>query len=182
MTRRDLTEDEQRLLDLSGQLHEDMKFHEKDFAFGGNLQVDSSCSTLFGRFESQEDDVLVQLFPRAGEEDTYFVGEYLPKCKGCGSEVPAQNKVYKKCRRCGHTGLVYVPGRLEQKVDGLDFPSNMESIIKQACHKIWSGEVMGPEFVPELGAWVLKFRMLGSVKWQDLLDQFFGYIDQALDN
>lgn len=185
--RTELTDQERHLLELSGDLHKKAEFDKLEYAFGGNRAIASNYSTLFCQFEQQGENLLVQLFPRAGAEDSYFEGEYLRRCAKCNTEVPnARNGVYPPCpnARCKSRRLKYVPGRLEQKVDGLSFPDTMGDTIKAACHRVWAGDVTGPELVPELGAWVLRFKMVGSGPevLANLLDKFLEHIDHALDN
>lgn len=180
-----MSDDEHRLLELSSDLHASVQFQKLECQLGGGLQVVTEFSTLFAQWETSGDDLLVQVFPRAGEEDEFFEGQYLNRCANCRAETEARTGVYKKCRRCGHHGLIFNPGRLEAKAEHVEFPSNMIDHIKAACHKMWMGDVMGPDYVEELGAWVVKFLMVKCTRGtqpDEHLDRFLNELDRALDN
>lgn len=142
-------------------------------------------STFFAEFEIKEEDLILHLFPRAGEDDKWEEGKYIDLCRNCKSRVPMPTKhsELKPCERCGHTGLVYTPGRQEVGTD-IVFPKNMGDIIKAAVDKRWMGGV-AIELVEELGAYVVQFqRASNTVKVgtpERFLDPILEHIDSQLD-
>ncbi len=121
-----------------------------------NLQMISCFTTFFASWRVEEEGLLVQLFPRAGREDTYFLGRWVKK--------------------------TYVPGRCEQKIDGLKFPENFPKLLHTSASKVWMGNVKC-SFVPELESYVLLFEGLMGASSQEggLLDKFLEQLDQLLD-
>jgi hypothetical protein len=108
---------------------------------------------LFVEYGVKESDVLIHLFPRAGVEDQWSDGHYINRCHNCKSEVSVPGK---PCPRCGNLGLMYIPGRVEEK-SPVAFPKNMLDLIKECVDRVWIGEVAAEE-VPELGAYVIQIQ------------------------
>jgi hypothetical protein len=142
-------------------------------------------SNLFGEWELRGDDVLVHLFPRAGEKDQWSDGRYVNRCRNCKTEVPMPKSVreLKPCIRCGHTGLVYIPGRREERQEHR-FPPNMKDLILKAADAVWEGNV-AIEFVQELVAFAVQFQGARTVpklaELGGMLDRFFERVDDLLD-
>lgn len=113
---------------------------------------------LFAEFDIREGDVLIHLFPRAGLEDLWTHGHYINRCHACKREVemPSKPSELKPCPSCQHTGLIYVPGRVEEKA-AVAFPKNARDIIKEAIDEVWMGDVAVEE-VPELGAYAVQLQ------------------------
>jgi len=149
-----------------------------------DMNAITDFSTHFAEWFIREKDVLVHLFPRAGQEDRWDDGHYLTKCHRCHAEVPEEiAKAKKPCPKCGHMGLVYVPGRRETKAE-CKFPENIKAIIQGAVDAVWMGDAAVEE-VPELGAWVVQFQggkntaaTLGDNKF---IDSFCEAFDKGLD-
>lgn len=150
-----------------------------------NLYVVEDFSTLFGEFEVRNDDVLVHLFPRAGPSDQWVAGRYIGRCKSCKRDVPVPKRAQdlKACPGCGHVGLVYIPGRQEEKVS-CAFPGNMKDIISKAIDRTWMGDT-AVDYVVELGAYVVQFQyaktaaeLVGVVQF---VDRFCEEVDTLLD-
>jgi len=120
------------------------------------LEKITDLPRLFVEYTIKEDDVLLHLFPRAGVEDKWVEGHYEPQCKNCGAVVDVSNREVKACGYCGHTGLVYTPGRSEE-ASALSFPENIKQLIKDAVDAMWVGDA-AVELVPELGAYVVQFQ------------------------
>lgn len=72
-------------------------------------------STLFAEYFERDDTLVVHLHPRGGEEDRYY---------------PAEERDGKR-----------IPGRLELSFRKVQFPQNMEELIKKASDIIWMGSV-----------------------------------------
>jgi len=149
------------------------------------LTVDENYTTFFAEYELRGGDMVVHLFPRAGAEDKYFVGQYIDRCIACRSQVPPLRHPLQllPCPRCGKTGRVYVPGRLERRVENLNFPMGTGSAIKGAVNEVWLGDA-AMDYVEELGAWAVKFFRAASVATghgPGLLDRFLEKVDQRLD-
>lgn len=72
-------------------------------------------STLFSKFFERGDTLVVQLFPRNGKEDHYY------------PEKERDGKL--------------IPGRLDLSFRDIQFPNNMEELIKEAADDIWMGDV-----------------------------------------
>jgi len=113
---------------------------------------------VFAEYQVKASDVLLHLFPRAGETDQWTDGHYVNRCRNCRAEVPVpeNQKAVKKCPKCGHSGLVYIPGRSEE-ASKVKFPANARDVIKEAVDAAWMGDV-AIELVPELGAYVVQLQ------------------------
>jgi methionine-rich copper-binding protein CopC len=72
-------------------------------------------STLFAEYFERDDTIVVHLHPRGGESDRYY---------------PAEEKDGKR-----------IPGRLELSIRSIQFPENIEELIKKASDAIWMGDV-----------------------------------------
>lgn len=114
---------------------------------------------IFAEYVVKGSDVLLHLFPRAGEMDKWVDGHYVNRCRSCRSEVPIPEnpKAVKKCPKCGHSGLIYIPGKAEDASKVASFPTSAREIIKEAVDTMWMGDV-AIELVPELGAYVVQFQ------------------------
>jgi len=113
---------------------------------------------LFAEYNVKKGDVLLHLFPRDGSNDQWTDGHYINRCRGCRSEVPMPRtqRELRPCPRCGHTGLVYIPGRSEE-ASKVAFPANARDLIKKAVDAVWMGDV-AIELVPELRAYVVQIQ------------------------
>lgn len=162
--------------------HQDTSLEEVDFK---KFTIVDDFSTFFAEWELRDLDLLIHLFPRGGEEDQYFEGRYINRCRSCRREVPQPESIrsMKPCQACGHSGLIYEAGRLEQKGD-YEFPEDMVPVIEAACHAVWQGDVMY-DYVKELAAYVILFKAAGTVQelTEDggLLDRFLVKVDAALE-
>lgn len=118
----------------------------------------TDLSHVFAEYCIKDNDVLLHLFPRAGLEDQWTEGHYINRCRKCRTEVPMPKSrlEMKPCPRCGHAGLIYIPGRAEEATK-VTFPKGVEHTIKRAVDVIWMGDV-AIESVPELGAYVVQFQ------------------------
>jgi len=136
---------------------------------------------LFAEYDIRESDVLVHLFPRGGIDDQWTNGHYINRCHNCKSEVPMPSKPseLKPCPKCGHTGLIYVPGRVEEKAD-VAFPANAQDMIKEAVDEVWMGGVAIDE-VPELGAFALQLQSAKNTAGVVGTAEFVGKICSAFD-
>ena len=136
---------------------EDMTPQEMSFQ-PVELEKIESFANLFAEFELQGSNVLAHVFPRAGLEDTWNQGHYINRCQSCRSEVPMPSKPseLKPCPNCSHTGLVYIPGRTEEKSD-VSFPEDGARLVKDAVDTMWMGDV-AIDFIPELGAYAIQFQ------------------------
>ena len=123
-----------------------------------NLTRIDNYSTFFAEFEVKDGDILMHFFPRDGAEDVWEDGHYTNRCKSCGREVemPKTLPELKPCPGCGHTGLRYIPGRVEEKAK-VTFPDNIDSILKAAVDEVWLGDA-AVELIDELGAYVVQFQ------------------------
>lgn len=140
---------------------------------------------LFAEFDVREGDVLIHLFPRDGLEDEWSYGHYVNLCHNCRHEVPMPRKPseLKPCPSCGRTGLVYIPGRVEEKSFAA-FPINARELIKEAVDEVWMGDVAIEE-VPELGAFVVQIqsarntaKLVGPLQF---VDKICSALDSLLD-
>lgn len=153
-----------------------------------DLKVVTCFSTLFCKWELQEDGLLVQIFPRSGAEDEWYEARYLQQCANCGVQrknVRSQFSV-PPCHRCGSTRLVFMPGREETSaLHRWALPLEaVENLIKRAGDRMFLGNVKF-DYVEELNSFVLLFeRWSGSE--EDLhkaggpLDTFLEEVDNAL--
>jgi predicted RNA-binding Zn-ribbon protein involved in translation (DUF1610 family) len=153
-----------------------------------DMNAVTGFSTHFAEWFVREDDVLVHLFPRAGKEDRWADGHYLPKCHRCHADVPEElAKAKKPCPKCGHMGLVYVPGRREAKAE-CRFPDNVKELIQAAVDAVWMGDAAVEE-VQELGAWVVQLQSAkntavtlgGSVFVDKVCEEFDKRLEQAAE-
>jgi DNA-directed RNA polymerase subunit RPC12/RpoP len=138
-------------------------------------------STHFLEFDARDDDFIIHVFPRGGADDRYFPGEYVNKCRNCGSEVPSPKTMtaVNPCPKCGHTGLKYVPGRLETK-NNLKFPDGIEKMIEESIGKAWLGDYV-LEFVPELNSYAIQIKNIKNTVSLVGVDDFMLKICEHLD-
>lgn len=139
-------------------------------------------STFFAEWEIKKDTVLLHLFPRSGSEDKWTDGYYLPRCKYCRSEVPMELAEKRKpCPRCHKVGLIYVPGRQEEKTRAR-FPRDVLTRVKTATDHVWDGAV-AIEPLQELGAVVVQFQdaNMGEDILVTMLGAFFDRFDSELE-
>lgn len=124
-----------------------------------DLEKVTDLPYLFAEYCVKGEDVLLHLFPRAGESDKWADGHYINCCRNCRAEVPVPRdpRAVKACPRCGHSGLIYIPGRSEEKAAAVSFPSNTRDLIKEAADTMWAGDI-AVELVPEFGAYVVQFQ------------------------
>jgi DNA-directed RNA polymerase subunit RPC12/RpoP len=116
-------------------------------------------STHFAEWRTRKDDIIIHFFPRDGKTDRWEDGHYIPKCRECKREVPVEMLSTKKavaCPHCGHAGLVYVPGRQENKIS-ISALNGTEEMLKKAIDAAWMGDA-AVEFIPELGAYAVQLR------------------------
>lgn len=117
-------------------------------------------STFFAEWACQGPHILVHLFPRAGEADTWYEGRVLSD------------------------GRTRIPARREIKIKGLEFPTYSEALIKKAAGAVTFGDVE-LDYVPELGAWAVRFRDAEPteawLKSEGFLEQFFTKFDEGLE-
>lgn len=141
-------------------------------------------STHFAEYFAQGDDFVVHLFPRNGSGDRWEEGHYIPRCRSCRSEIslPKGNQL-KPCPRCGHAGLVYIPGRKEEKATVV-FPGDMRDRILKAADANWMGDV-AIDLVVELGAYAVQFQgakaTAGVVGYDRFADGFCSMLDEFLE-
>jgi hypothetical protein len=164
------------------ELHSQTQIKSVDFVEPVIVQ---DYTTHFGEYQVRDKDIIAHLYPRAGEEDVYFSGRYIDRCKACRRELPPllHHKEMKPCDFCGKTGRIYHAGRLEQTVEGLSFPGGMETVVMNAVHHVWMGEA-SLDFVPELGAWAVRFKdAFSSMQGRDtsLVTRFFAKVDELLE-
>jgi len=162
--------------DLSIKMVEALQNHPPNLQHGVvGLKAITCFSSFFAEYDERDDDLIVHFFPRNGEVDEWRDGQYLNRCYSCHRDVPAElAQARKPCPKCGHVGLVYVPGRREEKTTA-QFPKNMEDLLKQAINSAWMGDA-AVELVPELGAYVVQLqgahntlRVVGEEKFMDKL-------------
>lgn len=136
---------------------------------------------LFAEYGVKEGDVLLHLFPRVGLEDQWTDGHYINRCRNCRSEVPMPGnpREVKKCPRCGHGGLIYIPGRSEEASKTAWSP-NVRDLIKQAVDTVWMGDV-AIELVPELKAYVAQVQGAKGTAKAVGLEKFVRQICDALN-
>jgi len=140
-------------------------------------------STFFAEYEKRDRDLLVHFFPRAGTEDKWSFGHYLPKCRSCGAARPeVQTSRTTPCQNCGHVGLIYIPGRAEVKVEAF-FPASISALLKDAVDAVWDGEV-AIDPVDELGAIVVQIQGAGTIpddKVGGMLETMCDRLDADID-
>jgi len=142
----------------------------------------TNYSTFFAEWMPREDTILVHLFPRNGEKDEWKEGHYIQRCRACRSELSEEvAKNRKPCPRCGHVGLVYIPGRAEDRAK-VQFPNDSISLAKKASDEVWMGNV-AVEMVPELGALVVQFQdvTVDANEMFEMMEKFFDAFDVALE-
>lgn len=142
-------------------------------------------STLFAEYFVEGDDFVLHLFPRNGVGDRWKEGRYVDQCRSCRARVPMPQNIRKlePCPQCGHCGLVYIPGRKEEKATVV-FPGDMRDLILKASDKTWMGEV-AIDLVPELGAYAVQFQRAktttGLVGHEKFADGFCSELDSLLE-
>lgn len=137
---------------------------------------------IFAEYCIKEEDVLLHLFPRAGSDDQWVDGHYTNRCRSCRAEVPMprSQRELRPCPRCGHSGLIYIPGRSEE-ASKLAFPGGVEDLIKKAVNTIWMGDA-AVEVVPELGAYVVQFQRAKSTAELMGLEKFVCRVCEVLND
>jgi hypothetical protein len=154
----------------------------------------TNYSTFFAEWLVMKDDLVVHLFPRGGAEDGWNEGRYILRCRACDRERTTP----KGPCECGHSGLKYVHGRLEEKHD-ISFPEDMRGIVEEAVHKVWGGtaaiestkELMertdneiGAPVENDIGAYAVQFQKAWSgnpASSMYLLEHFFDAVDEGLE-
>lgn len=139
----------------------DEAFKEAISAAEGVKPIDftpvTDFSTHFAEHTFKDSDLLVHVFPRAGESDRYYPAEI----------------------RDGN----YIPGRFEEKAT-VTFPGNVRDLIKQASDKAWMGDV-AIDLVPELGAYAVQFQgaknTVKGVGTGKFVDTFCAELDALLE-
>lgn len=147
-----------------------------------DLSKVENFTSFFAEWTEKDGTLLVHLFPRAGADDKWSEGHYILRCVNCKAEVPEDiGRNRKPCPRCGKVGLVFVPGRTEEKAR-IRFPGDVLARTKRAADAAWMGEIAIDQ-VPELAAVVVQFKSPpDSAEAQiELMDQFFTAFDQELD-
>lgn len=139
-------------------------------------------STFFAEYDLQGKHLIIHLFPRGGIDDRWNEGHYVNRCHNCRVEVamPKRPSDLRPCPRCGHTGLVYVPGRTEEK-GSVAFPEDARDIIKESVDQVWAGEV-AIEHIPELNAYAVQLQHVRNTAMMVGLQVFVGMICDALHN
>lgn len=142
---------------------------------------------LFAEYGVKENDVLLHIFPRAGLEDKWHDGHYINRCHSCHNEVPIPDdpKSIKRCPRCGHTGLDYVPGRAEAKPE-ISFLKKEKwqgvvDLIKRAVDGAWMGTA-AVEIVPEMEAFVVQLQRAKNTAKVVGLEKFARSICETLNS
>jgi hypothetical protein len=145
------------------------------------LDINSEYSTHFAEWDLREDDLILHVFPRNGGADLYSPGKYVPICRNCKAEMPMPKSLQElnACPKCGKTGLLYIPGRLEEKHD-VAFPANILEKLQEAADKMWMGDI-AIELVPELGAYVLQFQGARATAENMEVETFVDRFCEALD-
>lgn len=148
----------------------------------GRLEPVTAYTTFFAEWETKDNTILLHLFPREGVEDKWEEGRYIPRCRACRSNVPLELAEKRKpCPRCGYIGLIYVPGRREQRAK-TSFPRNVLTKVKTATDVVWEGYV-AIEAIQELGAVVVQFQdvNLDDQTLISMLEKFFDSFDEELE-
>jgi hypothetical protein len=146
----------------------------------------TSFSTLFAEYFFQGEDFVFHLFPRNGAGDIWEEGRYTDWCRSCHSRVEMPKDLSKMvpCPRCGHCGLIYIPGRKEEKAT-VFFPGDMRDKILEAANAAWMGDV-AIELVPELGAYAVQFQgaktPASTIGPEKFADGFCSMLDTLLES
>ena len=169
-------EDAKEQLEDTGKQPEKLSFQPVE------LEKVEKFPTHFAEYELQEGNVLVHLFPRGGLEDAWNEGHYINRCHNCKAEVemPSRPAELKPCPKCGHTGLIYVPGRTEEKAE-VAFPADAKDLIKEALDTMWAGDA-ALDFVEELGAYAIQFQSARNTAMVVGLPEFVEKFCEALDH
>lgn len=144
------------------------------------LERVTNYSTFFAEWVLKQGTALVHLFPRRGPDDSWDDGRYVEVCRACKASVShdvAANR--KPCPRCGKVGLLYIPGRVEERTK-VFFPKDVLSRIKRAVDSVWMGKVAF-EVVQELGAVAVQFQGIDD-EIIPLLGRFFDAFDKEIDD
>lgn len=156
--------------------------HLKDAVIKGPIGVAFTpvldYTTFFAEWMQKDDTVLMHLFPRDGEDDQWTEAHYLQRCRACRSDLRGES-TGTACPRCGKTGLLYVRARRELCPPPVEFPFNMDLIIKHASDPAWDGGI-AIEYIDELMAFSVQFQDCGD-RIPDL-DLFFKKIDEELED
>jgi len=148
-----------------------------------SLEPVTNYSTFFAEWERREGDILIHLFPRSGAEDKWEDGHYLPVCHSCRYDMSREDaEARKPCPKCGHVGLVYVPGTRETQA-AIAFPGEVKDHIIGAMDDAWMGD-FAVDLIPELGAAAVQVQdaNLTDVALSQLLEKFFDSLDERLDD
>lgn len=149
------------------------------------LKPITSFSTLFAEYFFQKDDFVIHLFPRNGSGDQWKEGRYIDQCRSCRARVEMPKDLSKMvpCPRCGHCGLVYIPGRMEEKATVV-FPGDMRDRILKAADSSWMGDV-AIDLVVELGAYAVQFQgaktPVLTIGPEKFADGFCSVLDELLE-
>lgn len=144
----------------------------------------TNYSTFFAEWEKRGNDLILHLFPRSGPDDAWEAGRYILRCRKCDRErrpEEVEGPTRQPCK-CGSTGLVYIPGRVENKGD-VGFPLGMKDILFKAVDSCWLGPV-AIENIPELGAYAVQLPGAWGKDEQktiDLMEKIFGELDIYLE-
>jgi hypothetical protein len=144
-----------------------------------DMDVIEDYPHLFAEYMVKANDVLLHIFPRNGMNDRWTDGHYINRCKNCHSEVPTPptKNSMKPCHKCGHSGLIYIPGRAEELREiGMDITPK----IKQAVDTAWMGDA-AVEVYPEIGAYVVQFQGAGGAAKAVGLSKFVSQICDTLN-
>jgi hypothetical protein len=140
-------------------------------------------STFFAEWKQEGSDIMIHLFPRAGAQDLWKDGHYIPRCKVCDRERDMKDLVGTERRacQCGSHALIYIPGRVEDRPD-IEFPEDMEARIETALSSTWMGDYW-VDTVEELHAYYLHVLDAFSTDQQtfELLTKFFDSLDTELE-